>query len=315
MRRYTPQSPSSPSRQGFTLIELLVVIAIIAILIALLLPAVQQAREAARRTSCKNNLKQLALATHNFEETYGELPYAVRDREEGDDSGTWATGHIQILPFIENDNIASRWDPEEPRNSTVDNDGDGWTNARLQQEVIPTFLCPTMVLPPGPLYGSENRAPTSYLWSAGTYDTALLHYAAYYGVDEPAYDGMIVPIKTEGTPGPNHRKPTKMRDVTDGMSNTFLMGETDFSPDGKVTTDIAGIWAYGYIGYSWGTTHNGLNRHDHASTVYGAFRSQHIGGVNFAYGDGSIRFVSENIHPDVYEALATRAGGEVVEVE
>ncbi len=312
MRRSTPVSPAWSSRPGFTLIELLVVIAIIAILIALLLPAVQQAREAARRTSCKNNLKQIALATHNLEETYKQLPYATRDREAGGTADTWATGHIQILPYIEGDALASRWDAKQPRNSTVDTDGDGWTNAQLQQQQIPTLLCPTMVLPPGQL--PENRAPASYLWSAGTYDPTLLHYAIYYGVPEPAYNGMIVPIKTvvpSTGASPNNRKATKMRDVTDGLSNTFLLGETDFSPQGTASTDIACIWAYGYL-YAWGTTFSGLDRHNWTTSVYGGFRSQHVGGVNFAMGDGSVRFVSANLSSIIYQGLATRAGGEVI---
>ena len=320
MRRLStpPVNPVSQTvRKGFTLIELLVVIAIIAILIALLLPAVQQAREAARRTSCKNNLKQMALATHNFQETYKVFPYAARDRLEGDDGDTWATGHIQILPFIENDAIASRWDPEEPRNSTVDNDGDGWTNDALKKEIIPTLLCPTMMLPAGSL--AEDRAPTSYLWSAGTQDVTLLHYAAFYGIPEPAYDGAIIPIKTYvregGTKGPNHRDPTRPRDITDGMSNTFMIGETDFAPQGKASTSYGGVWAFGYIGYTWGTTHHPLNRHDWTTTVYGAFRSQHAGGVNFAFCDGSVRLISENIHESVYDGLATREGGEIVSPE
>ncbi|CAE7514042.1 unnamed protein product, partial [Symbiodinium sp. CCMP2456] len=139
------------SRNAFTLVELLVVIAIIGILIALLLPAVQQAREAARRMSCSNQLKQVGLAMHNFHDTFGEFPFAMRDREEGSSVATYDTGWIQILPFLEQDAVASRWDPEERRNSTVDTDGDGWTNALLQQEIIPSYLCPTMTMPTGPV--------------------------------------------------------------------------------------------------------------------------------------------------------------------
>lgn len=130
--------PRRRSRRGFTLVELLVVIAIIGILVALLLPAVQSAREAARRMSCSNNLKQISLAAHNFHDTYKEFPYATRDRLSGDDGDTWSTGFIQILPFLEADAMAQLWDPNEPRDSTVDANGDGWTNALLQQEIIPT---------------------------------------------------------------------------------------------------------------------------------------------------------------------------------
>ena len=306
---------------GFTLVELLVVIAIIGILVGLLLPAVQAAREAARRMSCSNNLKQMALATHNFHDTLNTLPYATRDRLPGDDGDTWATGHIQILPFIEGDAIASRWDAEQPRNSTVDTDGDGWTNALLQQMQIPTYTCPSMSPPSGPLGiggGAENRGPCSYLWNAGSHDVALFHYAGLYGIPEPRFDGVIVPIKTHISPsstaGANHRKPTKLRDVTDGTSNSWLIGETDFRPRGVPSTEYGGVWAFGFIGYSWGSTFHPFNRHDWTRTVYGAFRSEHPGGANFALTDGSVRFVSESIDNVIYRAASTAAGGEIAQI-
>lgn len=306
------------NHRAFSLVELLVVIAIIGILVGLLLPAVQAAREAARRMSCSNNLKQMALATHNFHDTFRLLPYATRDRLAGDDSDTWATGHIQILPFIEGDAIARRWDPDQPRNSTVDEDGDGWTNAQLQQMQIPTYTCPSMSPPSGPLGvggGAENRAPCSYLFSAGSFDVALLHYATLYGQPEPRYDGAVVPIKTHipasGTLSANHRQPTGLKDITDGTSNTWLIGETDFKPRGVPSTMYGGVWAFGFIGYSWGTTFHPFNRHNWTTTIYGAFRSEHPGGAHFALSDGSVRFVSESIDEVIYRGVSTAAGGEI----
>lgn len=308
----------SRSRKGFTLVELLVVIAIIGILVALLLPAVQSAREAARRMQCGNQLKQVSLATHNFHDTYKSFPYATRDRLEGDDGDTWSTGFIQLLPFLEADAMARLWDPKEPRNSTVDTDGDGWTNALLQQETIPTYLCPSMVMPSGPLDATENRGPSSYLFCAGTHSPVMLHYGAYYPGGEPGFDGAIVPVKTHIAPpagaGPNHRKPTKFRDILDGTSNTFLAGETDFMPRGLPSTEMGAVWAYGYIGYAWGTTYRKLNDHDIPTTAgtYGCFRSQHPGGVQFTFADGSVRFVAETIEHSVYQAASTRDQGEAV---
>jgi prepilin-type N-terminal cleavage/methylation domain-containing protein len=177
-----PRHLNSTDRRGFTLIELLVVIAIIAVLISLLLPAVQQAREAARRSQCKNNLKQITLATHMFHDTFNKFPYAARDLWPGESVANWGTGLSQILPYLEQDAIAKRWDPKLARNSTVDTDGDTYTNAILQQMTIPTFLCPTMNMPSAPL--TENRAPCSYLFSAGTPEASLLHY----GATEPDFE-------------------------------------------------------------------------------------------------------------------------------
>jgi prepilin-type N-terminal cleavage/methylation domain-containing protein/prepilin-type processing-associated H-X9-DG protein len=301
-------------RTGFTLIELLVVIAIIATLIGLLLPAVQKVREAASRMSCTNNLKQIALATHSFHDATGHFPYGARDRLPGDDGDTWATGHIQILPYLEQDNMARKWNPLEGRNGATDHDGDGLTNADLQKMEVKTYLCPSMVPPSGPIT-AENRAPASYLFCAGTQDVTLLHYAVALGVPEPAYNGPVPPIMTNVPTSANYsQKGTgkTMAAMSDGTSNTFLVGETDFMATGQPSTTPGALWGYGYIGYSWGTTYHPLNKHNHTSGGYGGFRSQHAGGANFAMADGSVRFVSESIPTATYHALGTRAGGEVV---
>lgn len=302
--------------RGFTLVELLVVIAIIGVLVALLLPAVQAAREAARRTSCANNMKQVVLAAQNFHDTTQKLPYAVLDYQPGQTTATYYTGHIQLLPFMENDALARRWDPNLPRNSTVDNDGDGFTNAILQQMKIPTYTCPTMVNPTGPLGGTENRAPCSYLFNAGTVDCQLYAYWSFYGLTTPPiFDGAVIPLHSSvQTPNSTNSRPTALRDITDGTSNTFFLGETDFAPKGKPSTEMGGIWAYGYIGYSFGSTFWPFNRHDNTTTVYGAFRSQHPGGAHFANCDGSVRFLPQTIDNVVYQASSTRFGGEAVQL-
>src|SRR5687768_8455497 len=103
-------------RVAFTLIELLVVIAIIAVLIGLLLPAVQKVREAAMRAKCQNNLKQLALATHGYHDANNKLPYATLDKQPGEAASSWSTGLILILPYLEQDAVAKRWDVTKPRN-------------------------------------------------------------------------------------------------------------------------------------------------------------------------------------------------------
>jgi prepilin-type N-terminal cleavage/methylation domain-containing protein/prepilin-type processing-associated H-X9-DG protein len=297
------------SQRAFTLIELLVVIAIIAILIGLLLPAVQKVREAAARAKCQNNLKQIALAVHNFHDANLVSPYAALDRLPGEAAATYHTGFVQIMPFLEQDNVAKRWNPKLPRNSTLDPDGDGYTNAMLQQMQIPTYTCPSMTPPNGTLGGTENRAPSSYLFSSGTVDPVM--YA--YGVPDPVFDGAIIPLKSRTyTPGAANTAPTRIGSITDGTSSTFLVGESDFKPRGVPSTELGAIWSYGYIGYTFGSTFHPFNSHKNTTTLYGAFRSEHTGGAGFAFADGSVSFVRDPIDAATFRALSTRSGGEVI---
>lgn len=346
MQKLTRRTPAS--RAGFTLIELLVVIAIIAVLIALLLPAVQQAREAARRSQCKNNLKQIGLAVHMFHDTFNELPSAVKNYDETELQRAVATstaavksynsGFVQILPYLESDAIAKRWNPKLSPNDKTDADGDGFSNMRLQSIKIPTYLCPTMNLPTGPLSqttlddgSTVSRAPSSYQFCAGTYDIDTFQYGTLGDYDDssaPKFNGAVVPTVNLSqsmaaalnihTGNINNIK-TKLRDVTDGTSNTYLVGETDFKPKGIISTSYGAIWAYAYL-YGWGTTYYKLNDHNHNEvdedgnpvSIYGAFRSEHTGGAHFAMADGSVHFFSESIDNGVYQALSTRDQREVV---
>jgi prepilin-type processing-associated H-X9-DG protein len=172
--------------------------------------------------------------------------------------------------------------------------------------LIPTYVCPSMNPPGGAL--PENRAYCSYLFSSGTYDVTGFHYGTEY-----AFDGAIVPVKDPlYTPASPNRQQTRMGSITDGTSNTLLAGETDFKPKGVPSNEMGGVWAYGYIGYAWGTTFHPFNRYHNTATVYGAFRSEHTGGANFVLADGSVRFVRDSLPHQTYQWLSTRAGGEVV---
>jgi prepilin-type N-terminal cleavage/methylation domain-containing protein/prepilin-type processing-associated H-X9-DG protein len=310
---------SSARRRGFTLIELLVVIAVIAIFVGLLLPAVQKVREAASRMKCQNNLKQIALATQHYHDAVQSFPYAMLDRQPNETVSTFATGFLLILPYMEQDAVARRWDATKPRNDASTEATLGYSNASLQKRRVPTYTCPTMSAPSGPLGGSEERAYSSYLFCAGTQDAVLQPYWAAYGLPTPpAWNGVIIPNENPTTVAnsPN-RSPITMAGVLDGTSNTFLVGETDFKPRGTASTTYGAVWAYGYIGFSWGTTFHPFNKHDwsNSTTPYGAFRSEHTGGGNFALTDGSVRFVRNSISRETWDAFATRAGGEVANLD
>jgi prepilin-type N-terminal cleavage/methylation domain-containing protein/prepilin-type processing-associated H-X9-DG protein len=307
-------------RHAFTLIELLVVVAIIAVLIGLLLPAVQKVREAASRMKCQNNLKQIGLAVHNYHDANQMFPYATLDRQPNETVSTYATGFILVLPYLEQDAVARRWNPKLPRNNTSTDATLGYSNSSLQKQLIPTYTCPTMTPPNGPLGGTENRAYCSYLFASGTQDATLQPYWSSYGLPAPpAWNGLVIPNENPLTvPVSPNKQPTNMAAITDGTSNTFMAGETDFKPRGVPSTTYGGVWAYGYIGYAWGTTFHPFNKHNWTSTEatpYGAFRSEHSGGGNFALADGSVRFVRDSITKPTYDAFATRSGGEIAILE
>lgn len=319
--------------RGFTLIELLVVIAIIAILIALLLPAVQQAREAARRTQCKNNLKQLALACHNYHDVYQMFPLGhLRGSGRGGNNPLWAAAnnkeswgwHTYILPFIEQkalfdlldvntyglDQVIAGENPALP-NTNSGNKADDPLMAL--QTRIPAYACPSDVndgiahrnrhfgggrgIRRSPA-GNTNWRPgiTTYIGNRGTRDQVQR-------VNDPfgffCYD-----------------LPIKIRDVLDGTSNTLMIGERDTkrcrsgawpgvrNPRGGGTR---GIW------YNIGHTRTLMNA---PTSVFNwgsnngcgeSFSSMHTGGVQWAMADGSVRFISENI--EFVDSCVNNAGG------
>lgn len=291
----------APRRRGFTLVELLVVIAIIGILVGLLLPAVQAAREAARRMSCSNNMKQIGLAFHNYESTYKRMPSGfVSLQATGSPGWGWAAA---ILPFMESTNVYNNIDFRIP----IDHD----IHASVRTTIIPTYLCPSDI--GEPLFDiSEGDGhhdhddeldidePEHVLFSI-----AKSNYAAMFGtfeLEDSPYNG-------DGMFFGNSR--IRFADVTDGLSNTLMVGERG-SRLGK------SIW-HGNIQEAAEPHARILGVADHTpnhkSGHFEDFSSFHPTGVNFLRADSSVAFYSEQLDLGVYQAMATRANGEVVNME
>jgi type II secretory pathway pseudopilin PulG len=298
------------------LIELLVVIAIIAVLIALLLPAVQQAREAARRTQCKNNMKQLGLALHNYHDTHGVFPFGFDERET-----LWTA---MILPQIEQAPLYGTliWQEPGPGNW----DADGSPNEKACGTVIDVFRCPSMPLDPRDNENIPGRVPVSYRGCAGSNvysdDVSTIPPGVPAGataLEQAPLDGMFHGCSR-----------IKMRDILDGTTNTVMLGEsfTDtFSKDGQQMdywqfgAPQTGGWDYvdtGGTEYSEGLGSTSVKINARLDpTVHGvlmemSFGSYHVGGAHFGLADGSVRFVSENIDLNTLHGLGSVKGREVL---
>jgi prepilin-type N-terminal cleavage/methylation domain-containing protein/prepilin-type processing-associated H-X9-DG protein len=288
---------SRDSRFAFTLVELLVVIAIIGVLVALLLPAVQAARESARRMSCSNNLKQISLAVHNYHDSLGKLP-------PGEANGTYAgsSALAAILPYLEQKNTFQLYDFTQGNSAPV--------NMAAVQQKIKSFICPTCVFVrqvPNPLCDANNRAPGTYAFCSGSDD----------------------PYGTEAAGNPNNgaivngaSQPTALRDILDGTSNTFLGGESHWSfkdytfTSGPCSGSIRGGFSYWSSPYPLATlftTKGPFNPQEMAgvSKRLSNFRSNHPGGVNMMLCDGSVRNFTSSTDTVLLNAAATRNGGEV----
>jgi len=286
-------------RNGFTLIELLVVIAIIAILIALLLPAVQQAREAARRTQCQNNLKQIGLALHNYHDLHKTFPPGWVD-QTGGTAANWGWA-VYLFPQIEQANLYNRLQVGNPQSLGMALD-DG-LKLKAMQTPMTAFRCPSDTAP------EVNDRHT--LLSASQVEMSVATsnlVAAAGGLD------WTVAGKLTGTFGRNSR--VSLGDITDGTSNTIVVGERAwdlFIPNGG----IAECSAATVYGISATSASGELPRMALAKGRFGinetlddptfsppidrcsqAFSSRHVGGAQFLMGDGSCRFVSENIERD-----------------
>ncbi len=308
-------------REAFTLIELLVVIAIIAILIGLLLPAVQKVREAAARSKCTNNLKQIALAVHNYQDANGRFPYngdPITGRGCCVQSERQWSFLARLLPFIEQDNLYRAGglanNPEAPMNSA--------TGQQLFRTVVPTFRCPSDPTPDTRTnvanWEGFVMASTSYKGVSGSHYTHGGSFSNY--TNNTGWSG------GDGLTGANcgngifcredNRRRFRLEYITDGTSNTLMIGE-----DVGIMNDH-NAWAYANgangvcaIPLNLGTLlirPPGVNVNPNWWPNVYSFRSMHPGGANFALADGSVRFVLDSMSLNTYRAASTYSGREVL---
>lgn len=302
---------STKRRRGFTLIELLVVIAIIAVLVAILLPAIQQAREAARRSQCQNNLKQLGIAFHNYTETHGMFPgnmYRIGPTDLGTEGqhGSWSWGAM-ILPFVDQAALFNKLRVGDVFLHQAAADA----NLRAaMQSPIAMFRCPSDIAPD---INNEHKIPN------GTADNAdctgancqSLATANYVGANNSNQLKRWNPNGTFGWVNPSgsndnlalRRRP---KDFIDGMSNIIAAGERAWnlnSPLGGTKMLRAGV-VYGNNGNSDAHSRQGLVQTSAAgrypincvdAECERGFSSRHVGGANFVLADGAVRFINQNI--------------------
>jgi prepilin-type N-terminal cleavage/methylation domain-containing protein/prepilin-type processing-associated H-X9-DG protein len=281
-------------RRAFTLVELLVVIAIIGILISLLLPAVQAAREAARRASCLNNVTQLGLAAHNFEFHYEALPPGVTNADgpiRNEPQGTQVGWIVKVLPYLEQRVLSDRFDQQAGAYADK--------NAEVRKTRLSVLMCPS---DPAPFVNTPvTVARSSY---------AGCHHDVEAPIDADNHGLLFL------------NSAVRFGDIYDGSSNTVLLGEALTSPDelGWVSGTRATLrntsviqQSRAYLAASQGTTPAETPEPPAKSLFVGGFGSHHPGGVNLGFADGSTRFISESIEPEVLKRLGNRADGQIVE--
>lgn len=308
--------------RGFTLIELLVVIAIIAILIALLLPAVQQAREAARRTECKNNLKQWGLALHNYHDVYNKFPIgalgldALTGVRAVSNNLSW---HVRVLPYLDQAPLYNSFDMLVHYNTAP--------NQANRDQIFKGLHCPSA--------RTRNQKPSTVA------EGFTVHYYGVAGAKDVSTTANHFPMSDNTNPRPaqfdaNHgmvasngilyrNSSVGIRDITDGTSNTLMVGEISGAPLNDGGNNPHRAWIQGASNGNNGTAMYACKnvRRSIGQAAYQSgnvsrlfndvrFGSNHTGGCQFLLGDGSVRFGSENIDFGTYQALATRGMGEVI---
>lgn len=300
-------------RRGFTLIELLVVIAIIAVLIALLLPAVQQAREAARRSSCQNNLKQLGLALHNYHDTHNSFMVGRYNCC----FGTWI---VAALPFLEQGNAANLYRNSGGTDATGPRYGATPNVENVTSRRFPVLTCPS---------DTPNNGPISATIAGVTYGMTSHNYAVNFGSTGLAQQATLNGVPFNQAPFANLRA-YGLKDLKDGSSNTMLMAEVLQG----IGRDLRGFSWWGdasnYTAYlppnsnepdriysaTYCNNKPEQNLPCDVSTTAApsmfASRSAHTGGIQTVLGDGSVRFISENINLVTWRNLASARDGQPI---
>lgn len=312
------------SRRGFTLVELLVVIAIIGVLISLLLPAVQQAREAARRMQCQNNLKQIGLGLHNYHGTYQSYPsgnYGMINSAGTKYSGHGWTWHASLLPFIEQGALQDAiTDPA----GGFGNENGGTTSLKglvVRATIVNTFWCPSQPDVSNASQKSGGYQPSNYNGNMGT--------RIGNGNDNCVCSGVstLKEMQTKAWGCMNGNgifyvdSKTRFADVKDGLSNTIAVSEVGDSGGDAIGHFSAGsdrkaIFSGGADGNPPSEMSEYLIAAEGNDPINGgaeeAAGSWHPGGANFCMGDGSVRFLSENMDMATYQGLSTRSGHETL---
>ena len=320
-------------KRAFTLVELLVVVAVIGLLVSLLLPAIQSSRDAARRVTCQNHLRQLALAATQYHTTNGHFPSGLAQKQV-----RWSPRYrgtslfAYLLPYLEEGDVLDQWNYERPLENTVGG------AAALSAKVIPVYLCPSSLLPQRSIeVAGRHFGMTSYGGNGGTRS---------YDPMRATLDGIFHTTGPGSEPDPN-QGPVSVEMVKDGRSNTIFFGERDhYDPNLDTFADVhwaeslryLGRWAAiggrkrigdvtlsGYVPINYQTPFAHDDRQAADSPMGSqtdfemyeekrkcAFGSQHGGGANFAMVDGSVRFRDDSIALQLLQSLCTRSGREVV---
>jgi prepilin-type N-terminal cleavage/methylation domain-containing protein/prepilin-type processing-associated H-X9-DG protein len=317
-------------RRAFTLIELLVVIAIIGVLIALLLPAVQKVRDAANRTKCQNNMKQQGLALHHYHDVYATFPPGMVNDEERPPAGyhpEWSWMAL-TMAFYEESNLYKIADDyaRQPGNYYQAFGDAGTPPNPAVSVVVKLWTCPA--------------DPRTDLTAVGVTDTGkhiMVAFTEYLGVNGTSANPEVIVIGKPVQPNQDgifyHKSKVRIADITDGTSNTLMVGERPpsadlnfgwwFGSDGRdeqgTGEGTLGSTELGYFNHvlkgQFGCSNPKLGLqagdvNDNCDQAH--FWSLHTGGANFLLADGSVRFLTYSIKPDTFAQLCTRAGGEVV---